>query len=119
MRLVLGMLAMLCVEPCAALQAGALQLRRAQGTRSATSIVMGEASTNKWNEWKFVKGVNDYGKEQTYMYLGAKDKADDGSSPLSKPVIDVLPEGWNFLLKPYFIMLFSPLVLATACLIFL
>ena len=116
MRLVL---AMLCLSPCAALQAGALQLRRAQATRSATAIVMGEASTNKWNEWKFVKGINDYGKDVTYMYLGAKDKADDGSSPLSKPVLDILPEEWNFLLKPYFIMLFSPLVLATACLILL
>ena len=99
-------------------QIGGLRAVRSAVRRPA-AIVMGEASTKEANEWKFVKGINDYGKDVTYMYLGAKDKADDGSSPLSKPVLDILPEEWNFLLKPYFIMLFSPLVLATACLILL
>merc|ERR1711990_174724 len=81
-------------------------LMRAPAARRASTLTMGEASTKKANEWKYVKGINDYGKEQTYMYLGAKDDAAEDSAPLSKPLIDL--GDWSFLLKPYFVILFTP-----------
>ena len=102
-------------------QAAAFQLQGAAvpralaSARSTNSVVMGEASTNKENEWKFVKGINDYGKEQTYMYLGAKDNSEDGDSFLSKPIIDL--GAYSFILKPYFIALFTPFALCVAYLV--
>ena len=91
-------------------QPGARMLRTA--ARPALSVSMGEASTKKPNEWKYVKGINDYGKEQTYMYLGAKDNSEDGSSPLSKPLLSYAGidlGSFSFLTAPYMVILFAPL----------
>merc|ERR1711907_544616 len=55
-------------------------------SRSAM-VTMGEMSTKKENGWKYVKSVNDYGKEQTYMFLSAKEDVaeyDGPSASLSK-----------------------------------
>merc|ERR1711990_1074180 len=66
-------------------------LMRAPAARRASTLTMGEASTKKANEWKYVKSINDYGKEQTYMYLGAKDADEDTPSTLaSKPLLEYL-----------------------------
>ena len=46
------------------------------------------------------------------MYLGAKDGVEDGSAPFSAPLVDL--GQFSFLTKPYFVMLFSPLVFAGA-----
>merc|ERR1740138_2042070 len=84
-------------------------VRTPAAARRAVTVRMGEASTKKPNEWKYVKSINDYGKEQTYMYLGAKDGSEENSAPLSAPLLDL--GDWSFLVKPYFILLFSPLAL--------
>ena len=89
--------ALLLLAPVDAFQAGVRPLASAPATRSS-AVSMGEPSTSKWNEWKYVKSINDYGKEQTYMYLGPKDNAEDGSSPLSAPLINL--GAWSFLTKP-------------------
>ena len=100
------------LAPCAtALQAAPFRGQSLSMRRTLT-VQMGDVSTKKPNEWKYVKGINDYGKEQTYMYLGPKDNTEDGDSALSRPILDILPEGWNVVLKPYFILLFTPFVLA-------
>ena len=96
------------------MHASALQMTGAvlkpKAAARASGAVMGDVSTKKWNEWKFVKSKNDYGKEQTYMFLGPRDDVDDDSAPLASPLVDL--GSWSFLVKPYFIILFTPFALA-------
>jgi hypothetical protein len=63
-------------------------------------------------EWKFIKGINDYGKEQTYMYLG--ERSDDGSGqfawdPLGTSDNETLAFLWK---NAYLVALFTPFALA-------
>merc|ERR1712032_883111 len=53
------------------------------GVRSASSQMSADGVRT---EWKFVKGINDYDKEQTYMYLG---KA-EGKAKFADPVANSL-----------------------------
>ena len=74
----------------------------------------GEQSTRRQNEWKYVKGINDYGKEQTYMYLAERKGSEDDlmGTPLSEMAgLDL--GRWSFVATPYFIALFAPLALCT------
>merc|ERR1711907_230501 len=97
------------------MQPGVLQQRCTYKQARQSVISMGDVSTKKPNEWKFVKGINDYGKEQTYMYLGAKDNVEEGTAPLSKPIFDL--GAWSFLTRPYFILIFSPFFLVSTLLL--
>ena len=105
------LLAVLFVDQCAALQLAAPMRSTVGSVRSrSASIVMGEMSTKKENEWKYVKSVNDFGKEQTYMFLAAKDGDANGpSASLGRGLVDL--GDWSFLTAPYFIALFTPLAL--------
>ena len=62
--------------------------------RPALSVSMGEASTKKPNEWKYVKGINDYGKEQTYMVSKCKDQR--SALKLHTPTNGGAQQGWEF-----------------------
>ena len=62
MREALLILAMIC-PATDALQAGAATVMRPKRAARQLAVVMGEASTKKPNEWKYVKSVNDFGKE--------------------------------------------------------
>ena len=111
----LSAMLLLAAPLCAAalqLQPGAYKPQPVALRSRTTGVTMGDTSTKKWNEWKYVKGINDYGKEQTYMYLGAKKDAADDSAPLSAPLLDL--GEWSFFVKPYYIILFTPLLLAGA-----
>jgi len=67
-------------------------------------------------EWKFVKGINDYGKEQTYMYLGKAEGKAKFADPVANSLIDEsAAEGligflWE---KAYLLALFGPALLCT------
>merc|ERR1740138_1158167 len=90
-------------------------VRTPAAARRAVTVRMGEASTKKANEWKDVKSINDYGKEQTYMFLGAKDDDEETySTAASKPLLSYLGLNlgpFDFITAPYFIVLFSPFLL--------
>ena len=99
----------------AALQAGAMKLQTVQRAR-ATPVVMGEQATKKENEWKYVKSINDYGKEQTYMYLAERESDPDGpNAALGKGLVDLGP--WSFLTAPYMLALFAPFTLCAVYII--
>jgi hypothetical protein len=66
-------LAFLALVPADALQAS-FALRPAR-TQSRSAVSMSDVKGPK--DWKYVKSINDYGKEQTYMFLGAKEGATD------------------------------------------
>lgn len=105
--------ALLSASAVGALQvapASGLTIRRAAAPAS-TSPVMGEQSTRRQNEWKFVQGVNDAGKEQTYMYLAEREGSEEDF--MGTPIFgEEALGGFSFLGKPYFIALFTPLLLA-------
>ena len=66
------------------------------------------------NDWAYVKGINDYGKEQTYMYLAERKGSEDDlmGTPLSE-MVGLNLGRWSFVATPYFIALFAPLALCT------
>ena len=110
-------LTLVAIEACFALQASPIHLSKAQMSRPrATSIVLGEQSTKKENEWKYVKSVNDFGKEQTYMYLAERSGDANGpSAGLGRGLIDL--GDWSFLTAPYFILLFTPFALCAVAIL--
>ena len=87
-------------------QPGARMLRTA--ARPALSVSMGEASTKKPNEWKYVKGINDYGKEQTYMTLGENTSEKFAYDPLGFADDPTLSLIWQY---GWAIALFTPFTL--------
>ena len=105
MRFFQTTLAALLLADAAAFQAGAAHglVRSAVNTRPAAITMDGVKGPS---EWVFVKGINDYGKEQTYMFLGPKKDA-----AVEKNAAEEALGEWGFLASPYFIALFTPLVL--------
>ena len=66
--------------------------------------------------WKYVKSINDYGKEQTYMYLAERESDPDGpNAALGKGLVDLGP--WSFLTAPYMLALFAPFTLCAVYII--
>uniref|UniRef100_A0A7S0J254 Uncharacterized protein n=1 Tax=Calcidiscus leptoporus TaxID=127549 RepID=A0A7S0J254_9EUKA len=83
------------------------------GVRSASSQMSADGVRT---EWKFVKGINDYGKEQTYMYLGKAEGKAKFADPVANSLIDEsAAEGLIGLLweKAYLLALFAPALLCT------
>jgi hypothetical protein len=87
----------------------AMQVEQAMQAMRASTMVMSGAGDGR-KEWKFYKGINDYGKEQTYMSLGAKT---DGKrfvvDPFGTEGNGFLEELWA---NAYLIALFLPAVIA-------
>ena len=110
-------LALLIAPASALLQSAPLNrgavLRPAASLRGA-GVVMGEQSTRRQNEWKYVKGINDYGKEQTYMYLAEREGSEEDF--MGTPLVDL--GAWSFLVTPYYFALFVPLPLCFVLLYF-
>merc|ERR1712032_1086646 len=77
------------------------------GVRSASSQMSADGVRT---EWKFVKGINDYGKEQTYMYLGEKEGQRFAWDPFGCAEDETLALLWE---KAYIVALVSPLILAS------
>lgn len=103
---------MLALAPASALLVSSPVMRQplsVAAARRSTELQMGEQSTRRQNEWKFVKGINDYGKEQTYMFLAEQEGSQDDF--MGAPVVDA--GDWSFFFKPYFLVLFAPFVLAS------
>uniref|UniRef100_A0A7S4MK90 Uncharacterized protein n=1 Tax=Prymnesium polylepis TaxID=72548 RepID=A0A7S4MK90_9EUKA len=110
-------LAFLALVPADALQAS-FALRPAR-TQSRSAVSMSDVKGPK--DWKYVKSINDYGKEQTYMFLGAKEGATDweefgGVNPVAA-ALGIDGTAFEFLVAPYFIALFTPFLLCTAYLL--
>jgi hypothetical protein len=84
------------------------QLPAMQWMRVST-VQMGEDVKGR-KDWKFSKGINDYGKEQTYMTLGAKEGGKKYAfDPFNAEGNELAEAIWD---DAYLIFLFAPFVFA-------
>merc|ERR1712032_887768 len=103
------LVAMLVLAPVASLRIAPKTLNPVLSTpRQTAPVMMSDAKGRK--EWKFVKGINDYGKEQTYIYLGEKEGQRFAWDPFGCAEDETLALLWE---KAYIVALVSPLILAS------
>merc|ERR1711892_104748 len=107
----LKLLTVLAVAHAAALMPAARPLKLSSKHARATPLQMSDVKGPK--DWAFIKGKDAAGKENTYMYLGAK----KGAAPEVNKLAAAIGQEENpfaFVLEPYFILLFAPFAIVMA-----